>query len=312
MFIAKKSVGRAVALLMALCVLAGCLVACGGKEVTLSIIDYGNPTEVKAAAGDTVSKILEANNIKLGDKDETVPAVSEAITAETTEILIKRYAKVTVVYGNDKKEVEIIGGTVEAAIKSAGFKVEDGVTPDADPKAYLKDGMVIMLSKTAKVKLTTADGKTTEVTTKAATVKEFLEEQKIVIGENDTVSPKLTDKITNGMNIVITHKEAETKAATEAATEAPQAETSAPAQADNNSSNEGGSNEPDNSGSDNEPEPEPQSGDDGGSSDGSDGGSQSGGEKTVVSRQDMPDCDGSGHGYVIVTWSDGSVTYEEY
>ena len=309
MFIAKKSVGRAVALLMALCVLAGCLVACGGKEVTLSVIDYGNPTEVKAAAGDTVSKILEANNIKLGDKDETVPAVSEAITAETTEILIKRYAKVTVVYGNDKKEVEIIGGTVEAAIKSAGFKVEDGVTPDADPKAYLKDGMVIMLSKTAKVNLTTADGKTTEVTTKAATVKEFLEEQKIVIGANDTVSPKLTDKITNGMNIVITHKEAETKA-TEAATEAPQAETSAPAQEDNNSSNEGGSNEPDNSGSDNEPEP--QSGDDGGSSDGSDGGSQSGGEKTVVSRQDMPDCDGSGHGYVIVTWSDGSVTYEEY
>jgi uncharacterized protein YabE (DUF348 family) len=311
MFIAKKSLGRAVALLMALCVLAGCLVACGGKEVTLSVIDYGNPTEVKAAAGDTVSKILEANNIKLGDKDETVPAVSEAITAETTEILIKRYAKVTVVYGNDKKEVEIIGGTVEAAIKSAGFKVEDGVTPDADPKAYLKDGMVIMLSKTAKVKLTTADGKTTEVTTKAATVKEFLEEQKIVIGENDTVSPKLTDKITNGMNIVITHKEAETKA-TEAATEAPQAETSAPAQDDNNSSNEGGSNESDNSGSDNEPEPEPQSGDDGGSSGGSDGGSQSGGEKTVVSRQDMPDCDGSGHGYVIVTWSDGSVTYEEY
>lgn len=307
MFIAKKSLGRAVALLMALCVLAGCLVACGGKEVTLSIIDYGNPTEVKAAAGDTVSKILEANNIKLGDKDETVPAVSEAITAETTEILIKRYAKVTVVYGSEKKEVEIIGGTVEAAIKSAGFKTEDGVTPDADPKAYLKDGMVIMLSKTAKVKLTTADGKTADVTTKAATVKDFLEEQKIVLGANETVSPKLTDKITDGMTIVIKQKEEETKAATEAAaTEAPQAETSAPAQDDNNASNEGGSNESDNSGSDNEPEP--QSGDDSGSDDGS----QGGGEKTVVSRQDMPDCDGSGHGYVIVTWSDGSVTYEEY
>lgn len=308
MFFAKKSLGRAVALLMALCVLAGCLVACGGKEVTLSIVDYGNPTEVKAAVGDTVAKVLEANNVKLGDKDEAVPAATETITAETTEILIKRYAKVTVVYGSEKKEVEIIGGTVEAAIKSAGFKTEDGVTPDADPKAYLKDGMVIMLSKTAKVKLTTADGKTADVTTKAATVKDFLEEQKIVLGANETVSPKLTDKITDGMTIVIKQKEEETKAATEAAaTEAPQAETSAPAQDDNNSSNEGGSDESDNSGSDNEPEPEPQSGDDGGSSGGSDGG-----EKTVVSRQDMPDCDGSGHGYVIVTWSDGSVTYEEY
>lgn len=310
MFIAKKTVGRAVALLMALCVLAGCLVACGGKEVTLSVIDYGNPTEVKAAAGDTVSKILEANNIKLGDKDETVPAVSEAITAETTEILIKRYAKVTVVYGNDKKEVEIIGGTVEAAIKSAGFKVEDGVTPDADPKAYLKDGMVIMLSKTAKVKLTTADGKTAEVTTKADTVKAFLEEQKIVLGANDTVTPKLTDKITEGMSIVIKHKEAEeTKATETAATEAAQAETSAPAPAedDNNSSNNNSSDDSDsnsNSGSDNAPATEAQSS--------NDGGSGGGNEKVEVSRQEMPDCDGSGHGYYIVTWSDGSVTYEDY
>ena len=309
MFIAKRSLGRAVALLMALCVLAGCLVACGEKEVNLSVIDYGNPTQVKAKVGDTVAKVLEANNIKLGDKDETVPPVTDAITAETTEILIKRYAKVTVVYGNDKKEVEIIGGTVEAAVKSAGFKVEDGVTPDADPKAYLKDGMVIMLGKSAKVKLTTADGKTSEVTTKAATIKAFLEEQKIVLGANDTVTPKLTEKITNGMSIVISHKAEETKAATEAAaTEAAQAETSAPAPAEeeNNSQDNGNSSDEPEETPDPEPE-QPQSGDDGGS----DGGS-GGEEKTVVSRQDMPDCDGSGHGYVIVTWSDGSVTYEEY
>lgn len=311
MFIAKKSLGRAVALVMALCMLAGCLVACAGKEVTLSIIDYGNPTEAKATVGDTVAKVLEANNVKLGDKDETVPAVTETIAAETTEILIKRYAKVTVVYGNDKKEVEIIGGTVEAAIKSAGFKTEDGVTPDADPKAYLKDGMVIMLSKSAKVKLTTADGKTSEVTTKAATVKDFLEEQKIVLGANDSVTPKLTDKITDGMSIVIKHKTEETKAAEAAATEAAQAETSAPAaveEPDYSSDDSDTDEQSDDSGSDNEPTPEPQSGDDGGSSDGG----QSGGERTVVSRQDMPDCDGSGHGYVIVTYSDGSVEYEEY
>ena len=302
MFIAKKSLGRAVALLMALCVLAGCLVACGGKEVTLNIVDYGNPTEVKAAAGDTVAKVLEANNVKLGDKDEAVPAVTEKITAETKEILIKRYAKVTVVYGNDKKEVEIIGGTVEAAIKSAGFKLEDGVAPDADPKSYLKDGMVIMLSKSAKVKLTTADGQTSEVTTKAATVTDFLEEQKIVLSADETVTPKLTDKITDGMTIAISKKAAEeTKATEAAATEAPQAETSAPAPAEEENNNSG-SDEPE-SGSGDEPAEEPQSGGEGGSGSG---------EKYEVSRQDMPDCDGSGHGYYIVTWSDGSVTYEEY
>lgn len=36
------------------------------------------------------------------------------------------------------------------------------------------------------------------------------------------------------------------------------------------------------------------------------------GKKTIVSKQSVPDCDGSGHGYYVITWSDGSVTYEEY
>ena len=34
--------------------------------------------------------------------------------------------------------------------------------------------------------------------------------------------------------------------------------------------------------------------------------------KTEVSRQAYDDCDGSGHGYYEITWSDGSVTYQEY
>lgn len=33
---------------------------------------------------------------------------------------------------------------------------------------------------------------------------------------------------------------------------------------------------------------------------------------TEVSRQKYDDCDGSGHGYYEITWSDGSVTYENY
>lgn len=33
---------------------------------------------------------------------------------------------------------------------------------------------------------------------------------------------------------------------------------------------------------------------------------------TEVSRQAYDDCDGSGHGYYEITYSDGSVRYEEY
>ena len=45
-----------------------------------------------------------------------------------------------------------------------------------------------------------------------------------------------------------------------------------------------------------EPQPEPE---------------QQGG-RTVVSKQRVDDCDGSGHGYFIITYSDGSVEYEDY
>lgn len=34
--------------------------------------------------------------------------------------------------------------------------------------------------------------------------------------------------------------------------------------------------------------------------------------KTVVSRERVDDCDGSGHGYYIITYSDGSVEYQDY
>jgi uncharacterized protein YabE (DUF348 family) len=34
--------------------------------------------------------------------------------------------------------------------------------------------------------------------------------------------------------------------------------------------------------------------------------------RRVVSQQKVEDCDGSGHGYYIITWSDGTVEYKDY
>ena len=312
-----KTFSRIAAVIMTLCLLAGCLTACGG-EVDLKITDMGNSIEAKAKVGDTVAQVLEANKITLGEKDEAVPAVTEKIAEDTKEILVKRYAKVTVVNGSEKKEVEIIGGTVNDAIKSSGFKT-DGLTPDVDGNTYLTNGMTITLKSGGNtVKLTTADGKTKDVVTNAATVKDFLEEQKITLKENETISPKLTDKITNGMSIVIKAKDATNETAAAATEAAQQVATTAPADnnddnsSDNNSSDDRGSDDrgSDDSGSDDS------GSDDSGSGSGDDGGSDDGGSGDggvyEVSRQDMPDCDGSGHGYYIVTYSDGSVQYEEY
>ena len=34
--------------------------------------------------------------------------------------------------------------------------------------------------------------------------------------------------------------------------------------------------------------------------------------RRIVSKQKVEDCDGSGHGYYIITWSDGKVEYQDY
>lgn len=40
--------------------------------------------------------------------------------------------------------------------------------------------------------------------------------------------------------------------------------------------------------------------------------SSGGGGKSVASRVRVEDCDGSGHGYYIVTYTDGSVSYVDF
>ena len=34
--------------------------------------------------------------------------------------------------------------------------------------------------------------------------------------------------------------------------------------------------------------------------------------RRIVSREQVYDCDGSGHGYYVITWSDGVVEYEDF
>lgn len=34
--------------------------------------------------------------------------------------------------------------------------------------------------------------------------------------------------------------------------------------------------------------------------------------RRIVSREPVYDCDGSGHGYYVITWSDGEVEYEDF
>lgn len=335
----KRFTTAALAVLTVLVMIVS-LAACSGKTVKLTVVDKGAKTEVEAAVGATIEEVLTKAEIKLGEKDETEPAKDAKVAEDTAEITVKRYAKVTVKFGNETKEVELTGGKVSDAVEKSGFKGE-GLTPDVDKDKYLEDGMTITLtaSKQTKVSLT-ADGKTNEVNTAAKTVEEFLKEQKITLGKDDEVSEKLDAAIKDGMKITVKRVEYKTEDKTEKIEFSTEEKTS-------DSLNEGET-EVTQEGKDGEKtvtykvkyvdgkedsrekqsekvtkepvnkivtvgtkaavqeqpaqeQPQQQQQE-----------PQDPTEKYEVSRKQYADCDGSGHGYYEITYSDGSTGIEEY
>ena len=342
------------ACLLALCCVAFVFSACVG---TVTINDSGTKTDVEVKTGIKVSEAIEKASIELGEKDETEPPKDETIKEDTTEITIKRYAKVTVVKGKDKKEVELVGGTVEEAVKKAGFTLGETDKLSADKNAYLKDGMTITITEAIKVTLT-VDGKTNTISTNATTVKGFIDEQKIKLGKDDVISEKFETPLKNGMKITIKRvtfkdekktesidyetekkysdsmdegssqveqkgekgekevvytvkyvdgKEISREKKSEKITKQPVKEiitygTKAEAAEEDNDSdnNTGNNNANNNSGSSSSANQESQSSE------------SSGGGKTVVSKTPVYDCDGSGHGYYEIVYSDGSTAYEKF
>lgn len=319
---------KAFTLVLAMLMLALTVAACSPKKITVTIDDNGTKSEVEIEVGKTVKDALDAAKITLGDKDECEPKADEKIAEDTKLITVKRSNKVTIIKDGKETSVEVLGGTVEDALNKANITLGDGESVDVDLKTALKEGMVITITKTFKVSLT-VDGKTNTVNTAVKTVQDFLNEQGVTLGKDDEVSEKLTTAIADGMTVTVkrvTYKE-------ETATETVDYDTeekydSSKAQGTSEVTRQGVEGEKkvtynvkyvDGKEADREllseeltkapvtqiitygtyvaPQPtaapQPQG-------------------KTIVSKTPVYDCDGSGHGYNEIHYSDGSVEYEEF
>ena len=325
----KKPV-KMVLLFMLSCLLMFLMTGCA-EEYQVTIQDGKETTEITANSRQNVKDVLEEAGITLGDKDETDPALDEKISGEIT-ILIKRYASVTVV-GVDGTEipVECVGGTVADAVEKAGITLEEGQVLDAEEDEFLTDGMTITVTQQPAVKLT-VDGETKNVFTSAKTVEEFLEEQNITLGENDRVSPEQSEAIKNGMKIVVQRVVIKEETVTEDIPYSSETQNSSSLAAGTTQVKQAGQNgskevtyrityingkEDSREAIDEKVIIQPvneiivvgtkqESNYSGGSSGGSSGG------KTVVSVEYYDDCDGSGHGIKVITYSDGSMEEVPY
>lgn len=330
----KRRNNKILIIALMLILIMGSAAGCQKKQwIHVGLVDKDFALTFEAEGGRTVSEILEEAEVTLGEKDITEPAGTEVLTGDT-EILIKRYAAVTVTYEGQSYDLEFLGGRVQDAIDEAGIVLDEQTFIDEPLTDWLKPGQEIYVHHELSVNLT-ADGSTEHIYTEKATVGELLEERGLTLGKRDRINVELTDPITNNMDVTIQRvkvKKETKKQKIDFETE--YQETSSLAQGQTQVSQEGEKGvrkityrvtyvdgveesrktlkkevikEPVNEiilqGTYVEPEPEYEDTDDG--EYGENG-------KKIVQQVSYDNCDGSGHGYTVIVYEDGSQDIIEY
>lgn len=295
------------------------LTGCGERQVKISIEDGFVETNLSAPEGMTVGELLNMAELQVGDKDKITPGLNDIVTSDNSQIKIERYASVRVnVEDEEETSVELVGGTVEDALDSARIVLSEHDYVNHQPDAYLSNGMDIVITRRLVVKLT-ADGKTEDVLTQAKTVEELLKEQKLELNDMDRITPRLTDSLKEGTKVTVKRvekKELVEKEPVEFETETTYSNsmtvgTSKITQQGVNGEKEVTYEVTYVDGREESREAKSETVIKEAVNQKVVMGSKPQG-KTVISKQAIYDCDGSGHGYYIIKYSDGSVEYKDF
>lgn len=293
------------------------LTGCSAKDVQVTITDGNTETKVMMAAGETVKEALERAEIQVSDTDVVEPEIDAALTQQDTAVTISRCAKVTVEDGGNITELQLIGQTVQDVLDGMGITLNEHDYLNHAPEAVLYDGMVITVTRRVEVTLS-IDGETRKCLTKAADVESFFAEQNIAIDTKDRVYPARGTALSEGTKITV--ERVSVKEITEIEP--------IPFETETEYSNSMFSDEivektpgvegqkevtyqvtyVDGKEENRKPvsekvitEPVSQVVTQGTKS-----------RRRIVSKQRVDDCDGSGHGYYVITWSDGTVEYQDF
>lgn len=298
--------------------LSGILTGCGADKINVVITDCQTESRLFTKKGQTVEELLEEAEITVGGEDTVSPDLGTEITLNNMQIVILRHARVSIDTEEKTVDVELTGGKVKDALKEAEVTLVKNDYVNHDMEVYLTDGMSISIVHRLAVSLT-ADGKIRDFLSRAHTVEEFLQEQNIELGKYDRVKPKLTEQLSEGTKIVVKRVEIKELVETEPVPFETEVTYSGSMLAGTSRITREGIN---------------------GEKrvtyevtyvDGKEESRKAVKEvilkeavnqlvmqgtkpkgKTVISRERVDDCDGSGHGYYIITYSDGSVEYQDY
>lgn len=297
--------------------LSGILTGCAANKIDVTVTDGQFVTELAVKQGSTVRDVLSQAEIAISEQDVIKPAGDTVVSADNDQIVITRYAEVTVSDGKQEKKFVLTGKTVQDAIHEAGMVLSKHDYLNHAPEALLTNGMEICVTHRLAVQIL-VDGEKIECLTKADNVEGLLAEQNIALDKKDRIAPGLASGLSDGMKVTVERvsvKEIKEKEPIPFETTVEYSSAMYTDEQKEKTPGVDGEKEVvyqvvyvDGKEESRKPvketvlkEPVSQVVTKGTKK-----------RRRIVSRVAVDDCDGSGHGYYIITWSDGTVEYEDY
>ncbi len=276
----KKEIGKGkflAAVVLCIALVAACT-GCG-KSWTVTVQDGNSSTGITVSGSKTtVEDALTEAQITLNDGDEVSPAADTVLTEDDTLITIARHVTVHVSDGEVDADVELTGATVQDAIDEAGITLEENDEVNYDLTVYLTDGMEITVTHRNNITKTVV---TEEVEIAYETVTEDSDE--LLVGETEVKQEGVNGIQKNTYEVTYSDdEEVSRELISEEVVQEPVDEIIL-------------------SGT-KEDEPSAQSDTEEYSEDG----------RKIVSKEAVYDCDGSGNGYYVIEYEDGTTEYEDF
>lgn len=161
---------------------------------------YADGEEIKITTLSTdIDEILNLAEVEVGPYD----LVTDTEKDGELYINVKRAFTVTLNVLGEEKQYKFAKGTVKDVLAKANIKTNDNVIVTPEEGTALTANMEINVSYFKSIVLNDA-GKKKEVKVPAGTVKQALNYLKITLGSKDELNVKLTDEVTDDMELVIT------------------------------------------------------------------------------------------------------------
>lgn len=172
------------------------------RGVDLYVKQGGETSQYVAYIGDTVAEALASNGVPVEEGDRVSPSKESVIGAPLT-VEVSRACTVSVTANGKTQTVELLGGTVEDALKEAKVKLAEDECCNYSLDQYLTDGMAIEVLRAVRIRVTTKAG-TKEYPVSAATVEDALAQCGIELGDDDRLNVRRNARPAEGMEITVT------------------------------------------------------------------------------------------------------------